>query len=92
MTLSDVLREVLRRVAGGETVTIARDGEHAYQIRFTPDRASTRGWRSEGRRWMDGTEKTPTRGTAHGHVGWAHWSTHLGWQVDAVLADDWRIL
>lgn len=92
MTLPDILREVLRRIDTGETVTIAREDEHAYQIRFIQDRTTDRGWRSEGRRWLAESKKVPTRGYGNAYIGWARWSTHLGWQVEAVIADDWRFL
>jgi hypothetical protein len=95
MMLHEVLRDVMHLLTEHtllQPITIARAGEHAYQTRFEPDKSRKRGWRSEGRRWMDGSETTPTRGTKHGYTGWAMWSTHLGWQVEAILADDWRIL
>jgi len=94
MTLHEILTETLRLLGdiGCAGVTIARAGEHAYQVRFTPDKSCQRGYRVEGRRWMDGTEITPTRGTEKAYVGWARWSTHLGFGVDAVLADDWRFV
>lgn len=100
MTLPEILRETLRLVGdiGCDHVTIARADEHAYQVRFTPDKDAPRGFRMEGRRWCDGGDKTPTRGTTRlledgtPYVGWARWSTHLGFGIEAVLADDWRFV
>ncbi len=96
MTLPNCLREVLRMLGdiGCSRVTIARasEGPHAYQVRFTPDKERSRGYAIEGRRWMDGTEVTPTRGTESAYVGWARWSNFFGWGPESVLADDWTIL
>lgn len=73
-------------------ITIARAGLQAYQYRFTADKTRRLGYRLEGRRWMDGTEQTPTSGTETGYVGWARWSASFGFTPDSVLADDWRFV
>lgn len=88
MTLPDVLRETIRRVQRLAHVTIAREAEgpHAYQIRFSPDRGSSRGYSTAGRRWV--VEKRP--GTEF--EGWAPWSTFVGFAVESAIADDWKIL
>jgi hypothetical protein len=103
VTLSDILRETLRLIGdiGCSHVTIAREseGEHAYQIRFTPDKAANkRGYIIEGRRWVDQRptiaepSPTSTRGTVGPYVGWSRWSGFMGFGVDGVLADDWKFL
>lgn len=88
------------------SLTIARssEGEHAYQIRFVPSRdpelreREPRGVRVEARRWVDQTptiatpSPTSARGTVGPFVGWARWSTFLGFSVAAVLADDWEFV
>lgn len=94
MMLHDILAKVLKLVGdiGCDHVTICREGQFAYQIRFTPDKSVKRGYLLEGRRWMDGTERTPTSGTERAFVGWARWSGFMGFGVDAVIATDWKIL
>ena len=94
MTLPEVLREVMRLLGdiGCAHVDIARSDEHAYQYRFSPDRELDRGYRLEGRRWMDGSEETPSRGTSRGYVGWSRWSTSFGFSPEGALAEDWRLL
>jgi hypothetical protein len=99
MMLHEILIQVLKLVddinyngAKYDLVTISRADEHAYQVRFAPDKSVKRGYRVEGRRWMDGTERTPTSGTERAYVGWARWSGFMGFGVDAVIATDWKIL
>ncbi len=100
MTLHKILRETMRLLGdmGCAGVTIARTDEHAYQIRFTPDRSASRGYVVEGRRWIDQTptiakpSPTSARGTVGPYVGWAQWSGFIGWNVENVLADDWQFI
>lgn len=94
MTLPEVLREVMRMLGdiGCDHVDIAREGANAYQYRFTPDRELDRGYRLEGRRWLDGSEEPPPRGASRGYVGWSRWSTSFGFSPEGALADDWRLL
>lgn len=89
MTLPEILRETLRLIDRRASVTIARAGEHAYQVRFTLDERGKHGYVAEGRRWMDGPSDRRPWET---YVGWSRWSKFLGFGVDAILADDWRFL
>jgi hypothetical protein len=92
VTLTECITEVLELLDIDRDVVITRGAGHAYQVRFSTDVSIKRGYRLEGRRWMDGTERTPTTGTERAYVGWARWSGFMGFGVDGVLADDWRIL
>lgn len=86
MTLPEVLHDAIRRVGRGAIVTIAQADAQAYQVRFMPDRTIARGYRVTGRRWI--VEGRP--GTEF--EGWAHWSNFMGFGIEGVLADDWKIL
>lgn len=100
MTLPEIITDataMLKRssVPNGH-VTIAREGEHVYQVRFEIDASMKRGYRVLGRRWLDEREKVKgrasPRGTVGPFVGWSRWSAFLGWNVEGVLAQDWRFV
>lgn len=97
MKLADILAFTTNT---SKTLVIERPAEPRYQIRFAPDKDPAlkqrvpKGIRVEGRRWVDQSDKhvTSTRGTVAGYVGWARWSTFLGFSVASVLADDWEFV
>lgn len=102
MKLEDAIRQAIDHVRIGRPsyITRASEGPHAYQIRFVADASpelktrEPRGIRVEGRRWIDqsGTiAQTSARGTVGPFVGWARWSTFMGFGVASILADDWTI-
>ncbi len=89
MTLPDALREAIRHMKTNKAaVTIARavGGDHAYQVRIAPDATVARGYRVSGRRWI--VETRP--GTEC--ECWAPWTNLLGFGVDQVVADDWKLV
>lgn len=91
MTLHKILRQVMRQIGdiGCDHVTIARAGEHAYQIRFSPDRDFKTGYRVEGRRWVTKDDPLILPEALKEDPGWARWSRFLGFSTEGVLAEDW---
>lgn len=99
MKLADILAFCHRTTT---PLIIARtsEGPTGYQVRFSPDRdprlktREPKGIRIEGRRWLDQSAQgiTSSRGTLAGYVGWAHWSTFIGWGFESVIATDWEFV